>query len=207
MTVLNDIFEISSITVRPQRNDEVEGIGSGQIITAELATPLWSVEIETPVSLFDQGRRVRAVLNDLNRPGQKFDVYDPIAQYPRSDPDGSILGTSTVQIDTVGTDGTITLKGLPAGYQISAGDFMQIDFAGRRGFFEASQDATASSGGVTGAFRVFPTISAATPVNTTVILKQPKIQCQMIPSELEYATADSSTWKMTGFRMRVIQKI
>jgi hypothetical protein len=205
--ILNDVFEIASITIAPQRNDEVEGIGSGQILTAELATPLWSVDIETALSLFDDGRYIRAILNDLNRPGQKFDVYDPIAQYPRSDPDGSILGASTVQLDTVGTDGTVTLKGLPAGYKILPGDFMEINFAGRRGFFEASQPATASGGGVTGAFRMFPTISAAAPVNTAVNLIRPKIQCQFVPNEITYGSAESASWKMSAFRMQVIQKI
>lgn len=204
---LNDVFEITSITIEPQRNDEVEGVGSGQILTAELATPLWAVDIETTLTMFDDGRYIRAVLNDLNRPGQKFDVYDPIAQYPRSDPTGSILGASVVRLDTVGTDGTITLKGLPVGYKISPGDFIQIDFGGRRGFFEVSQAATANSSGVTGAFRMFPTISAAAPVNTIVTLIQPKLQCQFVPTELQYGTADSSNWKMSAFRMKAIQKI
>lgn len=205
--ILNDVFEIESILVEPQRNDEVEGVGSGQILTAELATPLWSVEINTTVNLFDTGRYIRAILNDLNRPGQKFDVYDPIAQYPRSDPTGSILGASTVQIDSVGLDGTMTLKGLPAGYVLSPGDFMEINYGGRRGFFEVSQPATANGGGVTTAFRMFPTISAGAPVNTAVNLIQPKIQCQFVPTELTYGTAESASWKMSAFRMRVIQKI
>jgi hypothetical protein len=207
MTVLNDVFEITRITIRPQRNDEVEGNGGGQILTAELATPLWAVDIETPLSTFDDGRYIRATLNDLNRPGQVFDIYDPIARFPRADPDGSILGSATVQVDSVGSDGTLTLKGLPTGYKISVGDFMQIDFAGRRGFYEASRPATANGAGITNAFRVFPTIPAATPVNTAVVLKDPKIQCQFDPSGLDYGSADSSNWKMSGFGMRAIQKL
>jgi hypothetical protein len=207
MTVLNDELEITSITIQPQRNDAIEGIGSGQILTAELATPLWSVDIITPVSPFDTGRGIRALLNDLNRPGQKFDVYDPVAQYPRADPDGSILGAATPSIDTVGTDGTITIKGLPVGYKLTRGDFMEINYGGRRCFFEASQSATASAGGITGAFRVFPTIPSAVPVNTPVILKQPKIQCQFVPTELGYGTADSANWTMTGFQIKAIQKL
>lgn len=204
---LNDVFEIASITVQPQRNDEVEGVGSGQILTAELATPLWSVDIETTLSLFDDGRYIRAILNDLNRPGQVFDVYDPVAQYPRSDPTGSILGSSTVRIDTVGSDGTVTLKGLPVGYVLLPGDFIQIDFLGRRGFFEVSQPATANGSGIAGPFRMFPTISTAAPVNTIITLIRPKIQCQFVPSSLSYGTADSASWKMSAFRMQVIQKI
>jgi hypothetical protein len=206
--VLNDVIEITSITISPMRNDETEGIGSGQILRAELATPLWKIGIDTPISTFDDGRAIRAIMNDLNRPGQTFEVYDPIAAYPRNDPDGSILGSANVLVDTVSTtDSTVTLKGLPAGYKLAPGDFMQIDYAGRRGFFEVSQAATAGSGGVTSAFRVFPGLPAGITANMTVILKQPKVKCQFMPDSIEYATFDSSNWKATGFRFEAVQKL
>lgn len=207
MILLNDILEISSITVYPQRNDEVEGIGSGQILTAELATPLWSVEIDTPLSLFDVGRQLRAQLNSLTVPGAVFEVYDPIASYPFYDPDGSVLGASVVRIDTVAGDGTITLKGLPNGYKLTPGDFMQIDYAGRRYFYEVSVAATADSGGITTVFPVFPIFPSTIPANTPVTLLQPKIKCQLVPGELEYGTADSANWKMSGFRIKAVQKL
>lgn len=207
MTILNNELEITSVTFSPLRSDNVEGTGSGQILTAELATPLWQAEIITPLSSFDDGRGIRALMNDLNRPGQVFDLYDPIGKYPRKDPNGSILGSSVVRIDTVASNGTITLKGLPSGYQLSRGDYMQITYAGRRYFFETSQAATADSGGVTTVFRVFPKIPTSIPANTVVVLINPMIQCQMDPTGLEYGSEDSSNWTMSGFRIKAVQKL
>lgn len=208
MTVLNDILDIANVIIKPQRNDEVEGIGSGQILRAELTTPLWSVVITTPLMEFDAGRQIRALLNDLNRPGQYFDVYDPIGAYPRLDPNGTLLGSSTITVTAIdSTSGMVTLGGFPAGYKISVGDYLEIDYAGRRVFYEASQAVTATGVGAAGPFRVFPNISQSIPLASVVTLKKPMIRCQFIPDGITYGMVDSQNWKMAGFTLNAVQKL
>jgi hypothetical protein len=205
--ILNDFIEIDSITVQPMRNDETEGLGSGQVLIAELATPLWSVEINTPLTEFDDGREIRAILNDLSRPGATFEIYDPIAQYPRADPDGSILGAATPQLASIDGDAKPAIKGLPVGYKLSRGDYFQMDVSGRRYFFEVSEPAVANGSGVTPNFKVFPAFPISIPVNTAITLKQPKLKCQFVAGENAYGSAESNTWKMSGFRIKMVQKL
>lgn len=195
MLLLNDYIDITSVRIVPQRNEEVEGIGSGQIIRAELTDPLWRVEIETPLSEFDNGRRIRAVLNDIDRPQSHFRVYDPISQYAANDPDGTLL-TSVTLASRVGNQ--VRFDGQPTLYEWEPGDAFHIEYAGRHYYFEISQSGT-------GLVRTTPTVPSFIPVDTPCVFIKPQIRVQM--TELQHGLADSSSWKMTGVQIRAIQKL
>lgn len=197
MLLLNDYIEIDSISVVPQRNEELEGIGTGQLIRAELTDPLVRVEINTTITEFNSGRKIRAILNDINRPQSYFRVYDPIAQYAANDPNGTLLTAVTL----AGRTGTrVSFAGQPTGFVWTPGDCFHVIHAGRHYYFEISESGT-------GAVRTTPTVPASIPIATTCVFIRPQIRVQMIPTELNHGTADSSTWKMTPSQIRAIQKI
>lgn len=197
MLLLNDFIEIDSLRVAPQRNEEVEGLGSGQIIRAEIAPMLWRVDINTTISEFNTGRRIRAVLNDINRPNSYFRVYDPIAQYAANDPAGTLLTAVTLGARS---GGNTSFAGQPSGYVFQPGDAFHVIHSGRHYYFEIS-----SSG--TSALRTTPIVPASIPNGTACVFIRPQIRVQMVPTELEHGMADSSIWKMTATRIRAIQKL
>ena len=195
MLLINDYIEIESIKVSPQRNEEIEGIGSGQILRAELTEPLWNVEINIPISEFNTGRRIRALLNDIDRPQSHFRVSDPISQFAANDPTGTLL-TSVSLGSRSGNQ--VSFIGQPEGYQFSMGDTFHCEFGGRHYYFEISQDGD-------GLVRTTPTIPAFIILTTPCVFIRPEIRVQMM--ELQHGVADSASWKMSGFQIKTVQKL
>lgn len=209
MVLLNDIIDIESIVTRPRLSEEVEGIGSGQILRAQLSTPLWQMDIVTPISSLraNTGRRVRALFNQLNRPGAFFYVYDPIAQFPQNDPTGLIHNGETVRILEVSTTGRLSLQNAPVGFTYLPGDMFHVEWGGRHGYFEISEEVTVGSDGTTLLFDTFPYMPTGIPGAATVTFIRPTMKAQFVPGELEYAAAQSDTWTMGNFSLRAIQKL
>lgn len=197
MLLLNDVTKIESIRVVPQRNEEVEGLGTGQILRAELTDPLTTVEITTPPMTFDEGRRLRAILNDLDRVNSYFRVYDPSTPFAQNDPTGTLLTSVTF----AGKTGQrATFSGQPSGFVFMPGDAFHAIAAGRHYYFEISEQSAVS-------VRTTPTVPASLPVGTPCVFIRPQIRVQMVPGELQHGTADSSRWGMTGTQIKAIQKI
>jgi hypothetical protein len=197
MLLINDYLDISSMRVMPQRNEQIEGIGSGQILRAELTEPLWRVEIETPITEFQTGRRIRAVLNDMDRPQSYFRVYDPISQFAANDPNGTILTSVTLGSRS---GNQVSFAGKPGGFAWTPGDAFHVIQGGRHYYFEISQAGT-------GLVRTTPTVPASIPLATPCVFIRPQIRVQFVPGELNHGMSDSSIWKMTNFQFRAIQKL
>lgn len=195
MLLLNNVLEIDSIKITMQRNEEREGLGSGQLLRAELTDPLWAVEINTPINEFNDGRRIRAILNDIDRPQSYFRVTDPISQFAANDPTGTLL-TSVSLSSRSGNQ--VSFSGQPAGYRWVPGDAFHILHAGRHYYFEIAE------GGTT-LVRTTPTIPSFIVSTTPCVFIKPQIRVQML--ELEQGLADSASWKMTGVQIKAIQKL
>ncbi len=197
MLLLNDHILIDTVRITPQRNEEVEGIGSGQIIRAELTDPLWNVEISTTINEFNPGRRIRAILNDMDRPQSYFRVYDPISRYAANDPTGTLLTSVTL----LGRSGNqVSFDGQPGGFVWTPGDTFHVVFGGRHYYFEISTSGT-------GMVRTTPTVPSFITLGTACVFIEPQIRCQLVPGELQHGLADSSTWKMTATQIKAIQKL
>lgn len=209
MILINDVLEIESIRVSPHLNEEVEGVGSGQILRANLTTPLWQMDISIPTSSLgvNTGRRIRALFNQLNKPGAFFYVYDPIAQFPQNDPLGLLHASATVTVRLASTSGTMSFAGAPANFTYLPGDMFHIEWGGRRGYFEISNVTNVNASGQTGSFETFPSIPTGIPVGTVVTLIRPQMKAQFVPGELDYATASSATWSWSNYSLRAIQKL
>lgn len=194
MLLLNDHLDIDSIRIVLQRNEEVEGIGSGQVIRAEITDPLWRVEINTPINEFNNGRRIRAILNDIDRPQSYFRVTDPIAQFAANDPNGELTGITIAS--RVGN--RVRFDGQPVLYQWVPGDAFHILYGGRHYYFEIAEAGD-------GLVRTTPTVPSFIPPGTPCEFVKPEIRVQMV--DLQMGSAESSTWKMSGFQIRAIQKL
>jgi hypothetical protein len=204
-----DLLRITSVVWRSQRNDEISGQGSGQTWTAELAPPLWGADVTVDILDMTEARQVRAMINSLSGPGKSFYLYDPIGKYPASDPDGSILGSSTVLIDTIGGDNTsVKLSGLPAGYTLGPGDYFHVDYGSnptRRALFEVSETGIASGAGLTGLFAIYPHIQTGITTTMEVTLIKPAAKVIIVPGSINPGTEQGVT--VSGIAFTAIQKL
>lgn len=173
---------------REVRNDELAGLGSGAALTFELADPLWGMSVVLDWSEWPEARRLAAMTRSLTKPGQDFLMTNPIGQYPAYDPGGTILGASSVTILAV-DPGTrrVSFAGLPAGYQLTWGDFGEVVFGAapqRRYVFELHGTATANGFHETGLVEISPPIWPGIVAGATVNLKRPATRAFIVPGSL-----------------------
>jgi hypothetical protein len=82
-------------------------------------------------------------------------------------------------------DGTkLALKGLPAGLQLSAGDYLSLEVDGRRVLHQIVENVTADSDGDTAEFEVRPAPWAGTEEDTAVTLKKPACRMALLPQSV-----------------------
>lgn len=191
-----------------QRNDELSGSGDGRVWQAELAPPLWTATFKLPPMPHAQGNELAAKIRKLQGSQQTFFLYDPTAKGPRYDPTGAILGSSTVTISSINTArSAISLQGLPANYVLTIGDRIQISYLTnpvKYAYIEVSETVTASSGGASPLFDIYPYLPTGITVGMTVTLI--KAACRMILLPNNYSIGTNVAVLNNGMSFKAIQK-
>jgi hypothetical protein len=172
---LSDILRLGDVTWDVQRNDETSGSGDGQFWSAELARPLWTVEITLGAYYLRHGREIDAKIRalGLNKAMLFADpTYEPARLYdPGDDVTVAAIGDTRV---------SLALTGLPAGYEVAAGDRLSIVSGETYYFGEFSEGATASSTGETGEIAVFPPLFFANSVGGRVEMARPVLKAVVV---------------------------
>jgi hypothetical protein len=190
------LLPIRSVRWRLSEFYEESGTALGQIIRSEIAAPKWLAEVEIAPQTHDNARRVRSIIRRIGKYGT-FNLYNPAQAYPASDPDGSIVGSSTVTIHAI-SGRTIRLTGLPASYDLAWGDMISVSGSGYRGLFEVNDDISANGSGITGFFEVTPSPKAWMDDGDSVDLKKPTCRMMFLDydeggSEIAYASGGTFT--------------
>ncbi|RUW55618.1 hypothetical protein EOA32_00955 [Mesorhizobium sp. M1A.F.Ca.ET.072.01.1.1] len=183
-----DLLKIESIKWFMQRNDQIDGLENGQILAAEVAPPLRTGTVNIRGLTYDEDRKISALIEALDGSINAFMLYGPPALYPMADPGGVILGANVVTILSLNANNKqITLTGLPIGYTLSAGDFVQFPF-GPGGVLNAYhrivQGAVANGAGQA-EIELRPHVYAGTSTGVTVTLKKPAARVKMIPGSYD----------------------
>lgn len=168
------------------RNDQVSGLGNGQPLNAELASPLWRFEGTTGPIPNDEAERIAGRFEMLEAPGRDFYVANPRKIGPRLDKAGSVLGDATPTIHTLAANNReLRIAGLPAAYALSDGDMVAFDYgpAGRkrRALHRFVVDAVASSGGLTPLAELSTFIRAGAAVGDPIYLAPATMRAKLIP--------------------------
>lgn len=204
LALLFDTLPVASVRWDIQRNDELDGNGDGDVWTAELAEPLWTGDITLDKGFHDELKQVAARIRALDGTKQAFMCCDPLSQFPQGDPDGSLLGASLVQIRAVAADRRVLqIKGLPAGYQLTVGDKVQITQDSLIRFVEIGANATATGAGNLDA-SVFPRLPLNLAINALVTLIRPACPVIIAPGSHNPGTARGSMTE--GATFKVLQK-
>lgn len=179
--------------------------GGGEIVTASYGPRLWSGSVVSHALNFACARPLRSRLNLLNGPGGSFIWRDPFYKGPASDPGGAILGSANVTIGSVGNNGqTITINGLPAGYELNAGDLIswQYGVPPRYAFHEIAETKTASAGGVISNIQLSLPVRAGTVGGEAVNLLSPILKARIVPGSTSLGEIERRWNSPISFRWR-----
>lgn len=202
LSVINDHLPISSVEWDIQRNDELSGAGSGDVWQAELADPAWKAVVTLGRGLRDELKQVAARLRSLDGARKAFFLVDPISPFPAADRNGVILGSSSVTVRTTGNRSLAQLTGLPAGYVLTAGDKMQLQYGSaedpRFSFVEVSDTVSASVAGLIDC-PVFPRLPMTLAFGDAVTLIRPACAMIIQPTTHKPGVATHSIIEGAGF--------
>lgn len=201
-----DLLPVQDLRLAPIAQTVATGLAGGDILTAEVAPALWQGSVDLAPMPARQAEAVAVLLNCLEVPGRAFFVYRKTQIGPAADPLGAVLGAASVLVDAVDFDAAeITLSGLPAGYQITAGDHLAFEYGGapvRYGLHRAAEAATADAGGVAGPFALAPYIRAGLVVGAAVALVRPSCKAVLVPGSVDYGTTRNGKTGGMGFAFR-----
>lgn len=206
--ILGDLLRISTLRMRLVADQQVSGLGGGQILVADLAPKHWEFEITLINMEGKDVRKVQALIEALDEGMNSFFLYDPRAAYPITDAGGLVLGASEVKIASLdGSDSRfLSLKGLPAGYVLSIGDMLSFDFGtpSKRALHRIVAGGTADGTGVTPALEVRPHILPGAAVDAVVNLKKPSARVKIVPGTFDPGTARQMLTSGMGFKARQV---
>lgn len=182
---------IDSVTFMPLWRQEFSRQAGGNPRVADLGPEVWMAKIGCSQMSNDRAKQASALINKMRGSLGTFYAWDPRAQYPQADLDGTILGASTVTIYELGDDNkSLRLAGLPVGYTLTAGDKLCWDQGTdpdvHRCLHEFSDTVVADSNGRTAMVEVSPHIRPGASTGLTVTLIRPSAEMMITPGSYDF---------------------
>lgn len=192
-------YKIRTIELDLIHQGEFSNQASGGRYWKNLGPSYWAATITTAPLNDNDYEEVLALLRALQITDGTFLCTNMRRRFPKSDPAGSTLGASTVQINGVSSN-QISLKGLPASYVLNIGDYLSVDYGSptEHILFQMLESITANGSGVTGNFAVAPDVPAAMAANNAVSMKNPV--CQMCVVDNSVQRQDSFLFSSLVFK-------
>lgn len=91
VAAFQDVIDVAAAPFRLQDNQELSGLGSGQVLGAELSPPLWVADVSLFPAFNDDAVDIQALIDSLEGVLKSFYLYDPRASYPKAYPRASAL--------------------------------------------------------------------------------------------------------------------
>lgn len=193
---LMTLLQVDSVTFMPQWRQELSRQAGGKPRVADLGPEVWMAKIGCGQMDNGRAKQAAALINKMRGSLGTFYVWDPRAQYPQADADGSILGASTVTIYALGDDSkSLRLEGLPVGYTLTAGDKLSWDQGTdpdiHRCLHEFSDTVVADGNGRTAMVEVSPHIRPGASTGLTVTLIRPSAEMMIVPGSYDFPSNGS----------------
>lgn len=202
-----DQLPIQSVEPAIQRNDQIDGLENGQILTAETAPPLRRYDVNFRPLSYDQSDDIEGMIESLDGSLKTFYFCMVPRLYPIADPKGILLGSNVITLTVINANNKeITLSGFPSGYKMSRGDFISLPFGPSLSLYACHrivQGAIANGSGIM-TVEVRPNIHPGTVVATPVQIKKPMLKAIMFPGSLQHGTVESRF--VTGKKFQIIER-
>lgn len=175
--------------------------GNGQVDTADYGPRLWSGEIVLSKLHYGPAEAVRSILTALTQAGRKFHMCDPVLTGPQADPAGAALGSAEPTVLSVDASRrALALQGLPAGYDLTAGDKLTIvSSGGQVSLHRLTSDVSANGIGNTATFEVVPNIRTVVATDDAVTLIRPYCLAMIRPGSVRRGSPSGVFVRGIGF--------
>lgn len=181
-------LHVAAVSWRLRDQQQYSSLGTGEILAVDLGPRLWEADVNCAPIRNADGMQIQALIESLDGAMNSFYLYNPVTMFPQYDPDGSILGATVPQINSVGGNNkSISLKLLPASYRVTQGDMIAFNYSSsptRRALHRIVETVTANGSGVTSAFEIRPHLRPGLAVSTIVDLIRPAAKVLMVPGSL-----------------------
>lgn len=189
---------------------EMSRTAGGDMMTDSIGTRLWQGEITLGRLLRAEAQDAEALIDLVRGAEGSFMVYPLARSAPQADPNGAVLGSAAPQIRALDLDARLlSLKGLPANYQLRRGDYLAFEYRANPTRFALHRvqngTVTANSIGQTSLFEVRPHIRPGAVVNAAVKLIKPACKAMVIPDSVELGR--SSRFVTEGLSFAFIQTL
>lgn len=158
------VFDLTSLQ---EFSRQASGVTRGK----DLGPALWFASYTTSRLDFRQTVDFEAILNSLDGVTNPFYAYDLRRPYPAAYPDGDFVDSGKIK-ELFDDKRSLRLKELPAGFQITRGDYLAFDYGDSRALHQAMETIQANGSGDTAAFEVRPHIRDGASVGAAVIFKK-----------------------------------
>ncbi len=190
----------------PPRQEQSTTAG-GKVYTKDIGPPFWKLTAVSKSLKPSDLDEWRTRLGALAGSQQTFLGYALSKCWPRLYPEGSwptgvAFNGLTANLSTIQSDRkTIRLSSLPAGFQLSVGDLIQIGTTD----LHRVREAAAAAAGTTGDFEIYPNLWPGVVTTTAVSVYRPHCLMTIVPGSVS-AQADPSTGRgvvsFQGFEAR-----
>lgn len=194
---------VISQSFEPRRNDYGTSVIGGRMTSVTAGSPLWAMSMTLRDGDEDEVAAWRAFFASLRGVQRAFLAGDLTRPYPKAYPDGF---TGMVRAPGGAFDGTATswsvnsdfdvpaLSGLPAGFEVSIGDYVMWRWvtAGekRRALARAIEPAVANAAGVA-SIVIEPPLPVLVPGNAIADFVEPKCVMKMVPEQSQIGELDA----------------
>lgn len=208
--LLEDFFDglpIKGFTPDLTEAMEYSRTKGGEIITSDYGPRLWTMDLVVPAGTHAKIEQIKARLQLLRSPARSLLVGSMPLLYPQKDPQGSLIGSTTVLLKAVaGNNREINLSGFPVGYELTVGDFISFTYGSnpvRYAMHQVVASKIAAGDGTMTALEVVDFIRPGWAVNTPVRIRKPMYKAIVIPGSTEVMESDAIM--SAGVKFSVIQ--
>lgn len=175
-----DICGIADVTFWPMWRQELSRTAGGAVQAKDMGPALWRASFTTSPDHFGNAADIEAAL--ISRRGSilSFLAYDMRRPMPRAYPAGNFGDTGAIHTLYTADAYALRVGGLDAGFVLRRGDYLAFSYGARpsRALHMVMDDVTASAGGITPKFTVYPELRPGALVGAAITLKRPA--CEMI---------------------------
>jgi len=200
-------LRVASLSLSLPAAAEMSRTAGGEIIVAELGARLWTARVTLAPANFRDAAALQVKLRLLQRAGATLFVSPRIGDHPARDPNGVIAASNVTIAGLPAGNQTLSLAGLPAGYALSAGDYLSFNYGNPalQAFHQLVTDARADASGIIPAFEIVPQLRPGAIVGASVTLVKPAFRALMLPGSLNEGALQRT--RLNGITFDLIQTL
>jgi len=200
-------LRVASLSLSLPAAAEISRTAGGEIIVAELGARLWSARVTLAPIGIESAAALQVKLRLLPRAGASLFVSPRIRDCPARDPNGVIAASNVSIASLPAGNQTLSLAGLPAGYALSAGDYLAFNYSNPaiQAFHQMVGDARADAAGIVPAFEIVPQLRPGATIGASVTLVKPAFKALLIPGSLNEGVMQRT--RLAGVTFDLIQTL